>query len=55
MAQPALEEVRDEKDTHGSLLLRAAKEAKDALKNGGVDLTDMTREERRKALFGNER
>jgi hypothetical protein len=53
MALLALKEVPDQRDTHVELLLRAAKEAKDALKNGGVDLTNMTREERRKALFGN--
>lgn len=53
MAQLALKEVQDERDTHVNLLLRAANEAKDALKNGGVDLTNMTREDRRKALFGN--
>lgn len=36
-------------------LLRAAEMAAGARENGGIDITDMTREQRRLVLFGREK
>jgi hypothetical protein len=44
--------VEVQEETHTDRLLRLAKCAKDAKSNGGANLSLMTREERRKVLFG---
>ncbi|MDX6000415.1 MULTISPECIES: hypothetical protein [Rhizobium] len=45
-------DVQEEKETHTDRLLRIAASAKDAKLGGGINITKMTREERRKVLFG---
>jgi hypothetical protein len=46
--------LSETEEAHADVLLRAARESKYALENGGYDLTDMTRQERRRALFGSQ-
>jgi hypothetical protein len=43
---------QDEKETQTDRLLRIAEGAKHAKRDGGIDITRMTTEERRKILFG---
>ncbi|MGI2035234.1 hypothetical protein ACRQ1B_22890 [Rhizobium panacihumi] len=45
-------EARKESESHTDRLLRIAKSAKDAKSGDGVNITQMTKEERRKLLFG---
>ena len=45
-------DVQEEKETHTDRLLLIAASAKDAKLGGGINITKMTREERRKVLFG---
>lgn len=49
MKQP---DSTSKKTARTKLLLRAANNARNAMQNGGIDITKMTRDERRAVLFG---
>ncbi len=45
-------DTQEDTETHTDRLLRIAKSAKEAKSDGGIDVTRMTNEERKKVLFG---